>query len=328
MSDAFENRLREAVVVIDAARVAAMRDGIAALASVRETVQGTLMLVRLAHGLPVNDADRARFFVAASEAGLPIEPGQAQLAATVAMLTMIERFAAPLARRTLNTLSPDAAAAGAIVVLSEQGRESAHPDLTRVAKDWLALAAEYLRGTGRSSAPPELTKQPAATPPTEGEAAAAPPQIGVVEIVEHSEKLTAWLRLSSSSAKIAALEEQQDISWWLMSARRRRGSVDAVVSVVEELWSLAINPIGPPGVDELLERALGQTLEAGADKSIPLGDLASVAARPIPDELHGICSLVTGRVVAEGVSLAPHEAAVRIYHELQLIEIVRPPEAA
>ncbi len=325
MSNAFENRLREAVVVVDASRVAAMRDGIVALASARETVQGTLTLVRLTYGLPVNDADRARFFVAASEAGLPIEPGQAQLAATLTMLTMIERFAAPLARRTLNTLSPDAAAASAIVVLSEQGRESAHPDLTRVAKDWLALAAEYLRGTGRSSAPPELTKQPAATPPTEGE---APAEIGVAEIVEHSEKLTTWLRLSSSSAKIAALEEQQDISWWLMSARTRRGSLDAVVSVVDELWGLAINPIGPPGVDELLERALGQTLEAGADKSIPLGDLASVAARPIPDELHGICSLVTGHVVAKDVSLAPHEAAVRIYHELQLIEIVRPPEAA
>ena len=215
MSDPFDNRLREAVVVIDAERAATLRTSVQTLAATRETVPTVLTLVRLAHGLPISTPELDAFLGSASTAGLSIKASERQFAATVAMLTLIDRFAIPLTRRTLNTLTPDAAAAKAITVLSEQQRESVHPDLAIHAAHWQALAADYLRGAARWSGPPELTKPPAPAPGAEGEAPPVAPDIGIPDLVDHADKLNAWLRQTSSSARVAALEEQQNIAWWL-----------------------------------------------------------------------------------------------------------------
>lgn len=323
MSDLFENRLREAVVVIDAERTAALRTGVETLAATRETVTTALTLVRLAHALPISPQELDTFLASASSAGLAIRPSEQQFAATVAMLTLIDRFAVPLARRTLNTLTPDAAAAGAIAVLAEQQRDSVHPDLAVHATRWQALAADYLRGAARWSGPPELTKANPA-PSAEGDAPPVTPDIGIPDLVDYAGKLTAWLRQTSSSAKLAAIEEQQNIAWWLMSAHPTVSPAQAVKLACEQLQHIAINPIGPPGAQQLLSRALGEHV----DKEILFSELAGDVARPLPTELRDICVLLAGRSPDSEVTLTAREAASRLYHELQLTRILTPPPEA
>jgi hypothetical protein len=324
MSDPFENRLREAIVVIDAERTELLRSGVQALAGARETVSTILTLARLAHALPVTPPELDAFLTSAASAGLSIKRGDDQLAGTVAMLTLIDRFAIPLARRTLNRLTPDAAAAEAIVLLAEQQREAVHPDLTIHAADWQARAADYLRAAGRWSGPPELTKPSAPTPSAEGESPTPAPEIGTAELIDHAEKLTSWLRQTSSSAKLAALAEQQDIILWLMSSRPAGSAVQAVQLACTRLQDLAANPIGPPGAQQLLARALGEY----ADKGISFSELAGTVAQPVPEELRGFCTLLAGQSPDPDVTLTARDAASRLYHELQLVRLVSPLEAA
>jgi hypothetical protein len=323
VSDPFENRLREAVVVIDVQRTAALRAGVEALATTRESVESALALVRLAYGLPISPQELDAFLASASGAGLTIRANERQLAATVAMLTLIARFALPLARRTLNTLTPDAAAAGAIGVLSEQQRACVHPDLSAEAGLWQARAADYLRGAARWGGPPELAK-PAPPPSAEGEPPSAPPEVGIADVVDYSARLTAWLRQTSSSAKLAALEEQQNIAWWLTSGRPSGTAAQAVKLACEQLQDLAINPIGPPGARQLLSRALGEHWET----EILSSELAGAVARPLPAQVRDFCGLLAGESQGPEVTLSAGEAASRLYHELQLVRIVTPPEAA
>jgi hypothetical protein len=323
MSDPFENYLREAVVVIDAERTELLRSGVRALSGVRETVPTILVLVRLAHGLPVTSPELEAFLASATSVGLSIKRGDDQLAGTLAMLTLIERFAIPLARRTLNTLTPDAVAAVATIVLAEQQRPAMHPDLAIHAADWQARAADYLRGTARWSAPPELTKPSAPASGTDGEPP-PPPETSTPELVDHAEKLTNWLRQTSSSAKLAAVEEQQDIVLWLMSARPAGSAVQAVQLACMQLQGLAANPIGPPGTQQLLTRALG----THADESISVAELMGNVVQPLPLELRELCTLLAGKSPGPDVTLTAREAASRLYHELQLVRLVSPPETA
>jgi hypothetical protein len=319
VSDAFDDRIREGVVVITEDGSAALRATVDAAASAKATTPGMLSFVRLAFDLEIPDAERGRVSGLFSSTGAAVTPDQRQLTATLAVLTLIERFSRPLGRRTMQGLLPDAAAASAVIVLADQGRAPVHPDVLGFATRWRAMAAEHLRRGGGWGGPPELAK-PAETP--EGAPAPEPGPADIEALRAYAGELNQWLRQTSSSARLLALEEQQGLLWWLASSERSPSATAAVLGACEELLGLSAYSLGPPAAGELLSRRL----TGYATEEVSIADLSQLAARTVPEEIADLCPLLSGGRPSHVMTAGVLDAARWLYDELQLTRLAGPAE--
>jgi hypothetical protein len=314
MNDAFRDRMREATILIGEDEADRVRTAVQQFAGVRLATTETLSLVRLAFSLGLGDVEREGLIERFNNSGAEVASDEGQMLATLATVTLIERFSRPIGRRGAQTLRPDMVAASAVVVLADQGRQAVHQDLISHAWVWTAMLAEHLRRGPMISDPPETPKGSAAP---DGETEPPPPTAAdITALLQHVGELNTWLRQSSSSVRLLALEEQQALLWWLTSGEHYASATTAVLNACEELIDICAFPLGPPGAEQQLLRRLASYVSA----EISFVELSQIAARSVPAQVHDICSLLSGERLPSMSVRAP-QLATRLYHELQLTHL-------
>ncbi len=322
MNDAFRDRMREATVLIGEDEADRVRTAVQQFAGVRLAVAETLSLVRLAFSLELGDTEREPLVERFNTSGAEVAADEGQMLATLATVTLIERFSRPIGRRGAQALRPDMVAASAVGVLADQGRRAVHQDLISHASVWTAMLAEHLRRGPMISDPPEAPKGSAAP---DGETESPPSlTVEITALLEHVGELNTWLRQSSSSVRLLALEEQQALLWWLTSAERHDSAPTAILNACEELIDICAYPLGPPGAEQLLLRRLAGYASTG----ISFVEFSRIAARPVPAQVTDICSLLSGGERLPGFSAQVPQLAAWLYHELQLAHLVTSAEGS
>jgi hypothetical protein len=324
VTELFANRMREATIILRDEDQATYEKAVSEAAGANLDGSTLLDIVRLTFELALRESDREGMKELFLKRGIQLSPRSLQLEATLATLTLIERFSRPIGKR--RRLAQDSLAAIAVVVLTAQGRSPVHPDLPSYAAHWVASASEHMRAAGslKLSSPPELPESLATTAASsEGEEAAAPRDVNadVNDLREYVATLDQWLRRASVPGRVNALEEQQGLIWWLEGAPdTNENDARSVVSVCDELAALSRYFPGPPGAPGLLAHRLGEK----AERTIALGDLARVASRSVPASVTDLCALLSGTAAHRTERASAVEAATWLYDELQLVKLATP----
>lgn len=325
MTTTFQNRLREATVVLADDVSANYEAAVVAVAKKQASPQESLALARLAFGLDVGADAKLGIVERFEKLEIEIRPRENQLLSVLAMLVLIQRFSSFPSRRAARALQTDCLAAYAVLVYSNHGLPPVHADIIRHARVWTHYVAGHVRSVSAGSQLipklPDSMSGVAAVAPTEDgqEATPAVPEPPVSELASYVRELSDWLSRAATPARIATLEEQQALLWWLQGSESDADPASIAARTSDDLARFARFVPGPEPVDELVVARLGDT----AMSEVELSKLSRLVRTEVPAELEELCLLRRGGTY-ERVESAPASIAVRwLYDESQLIALVR-----
>lgn len=313
------SQLREGSVVLGNSELERFSEAVAKLAAATTTWDDQLGRLRMAFSIQAPSATASRFDEQLSAAGAPIDSRQTQLRRVLAGAVLVARFGRPPGRRSSSGLAPDTAAALGARLLARNMARPVHPDLVTWADYWIDSLSMHLRESRKAPSPPSF--EPELPAPNQGETSedyAKRMIAGLRDAMsEFTGRLTTW-SAELDPASVRAQGEQIDLLWWLAGGQAPEDETDLVVWAARGLRRHSRNIPGPPRLDQLLRRRLGDA----ANKEVELDEVAVRCRFAAPDTVRDFCALASNEV-ATGVrpSISAIDGAIWVYDELSLIDL-------